>query len=659
MPKNIEDFDELFESVSDEPRYNPFEEMDALYQAIVDWKKDPLVKPDNQNKYFFSDGKTYYEQICKILKILSTFDTAFNTIYADIDDLAEQIQTGGVTQEELEEAISTLQTLLQGEIDALDGRLDTAETNIGNLQTLTSTHTSQITTINTAIGTIETSLASKIGDAPSDGHTYGRKNGAWTQVTGGGGGGTTDYDDLSNKPQINGNTLSGNKTGSQLGLVDTGTLSSYVAKADAPGYADILTQTSASSTYQTQNGMSSYVSKAEAPGYGDILTQTSASSTYQTQSGMSSYVSKTEAPGYADILTQTSASSTYTPLSNGVVSSALLQNLATASNNANYVQPISSAGTSLPILHLGTYSEDSSYNTISASGVKISKTSSTPVSFNDEIPLEKYFIIEDATTTEPTRLALKLGSGLSVNNSDEIEASDTKVTQTYVNASGYSYWRPLVVGNSSGATEGFTPTTKTDTCFVFKTIQVKPVTGTIRCGNLHLYNGNNYVADIVTDSSMSANQTFTLPSTGGTFAMTSDIPANELPSYTSTDAGKSLTVNSSGNGVEWSTVSGGGMTINLLWTNSTPTTAFSPQTIQLDISGYDLFYIAYRRSNTLDQYGINIAFKGMTCTFYDVGTIFRTANPKSDGTGITFDNGYVGSSVNNAYAIPYQVYGIK
>lgn len=35
-----------------------------------------------------------------------------------------------------------------------------------------------------------------------------------------GGGGTSDYTDLENKPQINGNTLAGNKTGANLGLVD-------------------------------------------------------------------------------------------------------------------------------------------------------------------------------------------------------------------------------------------------------------------------------------------------------------------------------------------------------------------------------------------------------------------------------------------------------
>lgn len=40
----------------------------------------------------------------------------------------------------------------------------------------------------------------------------------FTWVSGGGGGGTDDYEDLNNKPQINGNTLTGNKTSAQLGI---------------------------------------------------------------------------------------------------------------------------------------------------------------------------------------------------------------------------------------------------------------------------------------------------------------------------------------------------------------------------------------------------------------------------------------------------------
>lgn len=36
---------------------------------------------------------------------------------------------------------------------------------------------------------------------------------------GGGGGGTTNYNELNNRPQINGTTLTGNKSASDLGLL--------------------------------------------------------------------------------------------------------------------------------------------------------------------------------------------------------------------------------------------------------------------------------------------------------------------------------------------------------------------------------------------------------------------------------------------------------
>lgn len=50
--------------------------------------------------------------------------------------------------------------------------------------------------------------------------------------SGGGGGGTTDYRDLSNKPQINGNILNGNKTSSELGLASSQDVSDINAVID-------------------------------------------------------------------------------------------------------------------------------------------------------------------------------------------------------------------------------------------------------------------------------------------------------------------------------------------------------------------------------------------------------------------------------------------
>lgn len=85
-------------------------------------------------------------------------------------------------------------------------------------------------------------------------------------ASGGGGGGTSDYNDLSNKPQINGNTLSGNKTSSQLGITASA-LGAYVKpgtgipKADLAsavqtslGKADTALQSAPVSSVNTKTG---------------------------------------------------------------------------------------------------------------------------------------------------------------------------------------------------------------------------------------------------------------------------------------------------------------------------------------------------------------------------------------------------------------------
>ena len=59
-------------------------------------------------------------------------------------------------------------------------------------------------------------------DDPENGEVlkYDADQGKWVNGTASGGGGTSDYTDLTNKPKINNVTLSGSKTGADLGLVD-------------------------------------------------------------------------------------------------------------------------------------------------------------------------------------------------------------------------------------------------------------------------------------------------------------------------------------------------------------------------------------------------------------------------------------------------------
>ena len=104
-----------------------------------------------------------------------------------------------------------------------------------------------------------------------------------------------------------------------------------------------------------------------------------------------------------------------------------------------------------------------------------------------------------------------------------------EVYQQYQAESGYSYWRPLVIGKSSSATEGFTPSTTTDQTYVFKTLEVQPSTGSIRMGCASMYKGS-YTSK-VSPTTLTANRTITLPDASGTMALTNDIPENTSDLY--------------------------------------------------------------------------------------------------------------------------------
>lgn len=69
-------------------RFDPFVKYADVYGDIINWEKDPMNKPQNQNKYFFSDGKTYYEQLLRIMRLVSVFKDAFNQIYNNEDEIS-------------------------------------------------------------------------------------------------------------------------------------------------------------------------------------------------------------------------------------------------------------------------------------------------------------------------------------------------------------------------------------------------------------------------------------------------------------------------------------------------------------------------------------------------------------------------------------------
>lgn len=111
---------------------------------------------------------------------------------------------------------------------------------------------------------------------------------------------------------------------------------------------------------------------------------------------------------------------------------------------------------------------------------------------------------------------------------------------------------------------------------------------------------------------------------------------------------------------------GGGMQIDLLWTNPSPTASFSAKTVSLDLSGYDSVMVI-----SDNDYGsifppviVDMGKSGILLQCTDV---IRYRKFRTSATGVEFENGSVQNSYNVAEAvstnskivIPYKIYGIN
>lgn len=100
-------------------------------------------------------------------------------------------------------------------------------------------------------------------------------------------------------------------------------------------------------------------------------------------------------------------------------------------------------------------------------------------------------------------------------------------------------------------------------------------------------------------------------------------------------------------------------TIDLLWTNGSPSSNFAAQTLAIDFTGYDLILVdccastanTTKRSSIVTDYG---------CSFCgNNGTSVISRDMHFDSTGLVITDGYLNAAVHNEVFIPYKVYGIK
>jgi len=115
-----------------------------------------------------------------------------------------------------------------------------------------------------------------------------------------------------------------------------------------------------------------------------------------------------------------------------------------------------------------------------------------------------------------------------------------------------------------------------------------------------------------------------------------------------------------------------GVDMDLLWTNSSPTSNFAGQTVALDLSDYKLVLVYFKRTNSSDKYGsslchVGMASNGMCPPQGADATTMATRYYSVNSNGIAFENGVysnhgganTSSYVDNNGCIPYKIYGIR
>lgn len=101
----------------------------------------------------------------------------------------------------------------------------------------------------------------------------------------------------------------------------------------------------------------------------------------------------------------------------------------------------------------------------------------------------------------------------------------------------------------------------------------------------------------------------------------------------------------------------------LLWTNDSPSENLSPQTISLNLSGYDMYEIIYAPNTNYSTRDMSMRARvGKGCVMIgmwaDTDKIFHRS-ATSTTSGVTFANAYANKVTDNSVCIPLAIYGIK
>lgn len=141
---------------------NNIKDTQSLLVDIEDWMNNPKFQPQEQNKWFFGEGLSYYTQLCEVVKVLTYLQENFKIVianeksleqaYNEVKDLPNQVNALSTKVDDLTNTVSDLPTRVQEletKVTKLISDVSSQLTRIETLEGSVATNTNDIATIKT------------------------------------------------------------------------------------------------------------------------------------------------------------------------------------------------------------------------------------------------------------------------------------------------------------------------------------------------------------------------------------------------------------------------------------------------------------------------------------------------------------------------------
>ena len=125
-------------------------ETSSLLDDIENFLENPKFSPKNQNKWFFSDGMSYYEQLIEINKVLDLFKQAFSSVYSNEKTIADGYSSLSTLPEQVQNIQTEMDTFTEKYKD-VPNQIISLQTRVTTLESETQSAISRITANETAI----------------------------------------------------------------------------------------------------------------------------------------------------------------------------------------------------------------------------------------------------------------------------------------------------------------------------------------------------------------------------------------------------------------------------------------------------------------------------------------------------------------------------